>query len=235
VSSARNVGLDYAKGEFVVFVDADDIITPPHLSEYQQYSVDVAISGIIIDKGGESITEIISDVSRNIKVEDIGHFIDENSATSVFRGPFCKAFRRNVIEKNHIRFDERLSWGEDYLFVLEILSKSQSVAVLSGSTYIYYADSVTSGKYQMTSVQYELYITQTEQILKEYNFNKFIDINRLWAYQTMLGFIGSRSMREKMRECFKFILGRHWHYLPERQRRSKLNFLIELIRVALLS
>ena len=43
VSSARNAGLDNAYGDYVVFIDADDYITPPYLHEYQRNSEDLII------------------------------------------------------------------------------------------------------------------------------------------------------------------------------------------------
>ena len=37
VSSARNVALDIAKGEYIVFIDSDDAVSPMYINELIQY------------------------------------------------------------------------------------------------------------------------------------------------------------------------------------------------------
>ena len=39
VSAARNLGLDHARGEFVVFVDADDRVMPDHLERFARSGI----------------------------------------------------------------------------------------------------------------------------------------------------------------------------------------------------
>ena len=59
VSNARNVGLEAAKGEFVQFVDSDDVMRTDMVERFVQYmevyQVDMAICGFEkIELGGES-------------------------------------------------------------------------------------------------------------------------------------------------------------------------------------
>ena len=44
--SARNCGIDHARGEFLVFVDADDILTEDHLGHLMESDADMVVAGL---------------------------------------------------------------------------------------------------------------------------------------------------------------------------------------------
>lgn len=76
VSSARNVGLDNANGEWIVFIDSDDAINNQYLSVTKKATVDLILTGC--DYSGATY------IKDKIKITDstLSHFYENlNSAT----------------------------------------------------------------------------------------------------------------------------------------------------------
>ena len=142
-SSARNAGLDTAKGTFIAFVDGDDRILPSLLSE--------ALSGI---EGYDS-------VCFNYHRENLSGQIESTSSypACVYRWgnekelfwflfssyfSYCcgfavwnRLFRKRIIDRHRIRFEPHASYAEDLFFNVLYYLHSGSVNCLSGDYYSY--------------------------------------------------------------------------------------------------
>lgn len=135
VSNARNIGIDKAVGEYVVFVDDDDFVSSCYLEELLEKATPkiVSLCYPLSFKDGTSdyykyyITE---DYQENNKA--ICHF---NKAKKYFSGPVYKMIHRNMIGDR--RFDESFKNGEDSLFMFLISDRMGSVAFTSTNA-IYY-------------------------------------------------------------------------------------------------
>ena len=136
-SSARNVGLDNARGEFVGFVDADDYVLPEFLSNFINICIgeDLLVQGIIPDYSISKdyiIKKASIDYSGNIQNCLIG-FI----GCEMF-GSLCnKLFKRSTIESNKLRLIETYKYREDEEFLLRYLTLSKTVCSTSKSGYVY--------------------------------------------------------------------------------------------------
>ena len=115
VSSARNAGLDAARGEFIMFCDSDDWVEPDWCeSMLAIYSPgDMVICEI--DRGGMKTGHTV--LQRDSERRDILH--EPLLASS----PVNKLFDASVIKPHGLHFREGLSVGEDLCFVLEYLCK----------------------------------------------------------------------------------------------------------------
>lgn len=129
VSSARNVGLDNARGEWVTFVDSDDWVEKDYLEHFSM-NFDLCVQSYFY--GNELIEfsnkEIISNPGEDYLLNEYVY------------GPYCKLYKRQIISVNHILFDINLAYGEDVLFWLEYLCycKSMKVQKYAGYHYILY-------------------------------------------------------------------------------------------------
>ena len=136
-SSARNIGLDNARGEFIGFVDADDYVLPEFLSNFINVSrgEDLLVQGIIPDYSISSeyiIKKASIEYNGNIQDWMIGL-----SGREMFGALWNKLFKRSIIESNKLRLNETFRFLEDEEFLLRYLTLSKTVCSISKSGYVY--------------------------------------------------------------------------------------------------
>ena len=147
VSSARNLGLDRAKGDFVVFVDSDDYIGENYLKDMMEYAYrlgETADSSIVIcdyqpfsDAGVESRTYPEPFAAKM----EPGGMTAQQFRNLIFGfvifPPYCKLYSRAVIEENGLRFDTELKSAEDFDFNLRYLEAVDQVCYIPSVQYFY--------------------------------------------------------------------------------------------------
>lgn len=135
VSSARNLGLNKANGEWVCFIDSDDIV----LNTYLKNMVD-AISNdnsmILSNYRGENmaVSKVKLDNVTLYKDEIVKYFI-KNRVLDL-SAPYSKLYKVETIRKYSISFPEGIQMGEDAIFIIRYLNRTSSVAVIDKCDYI---------------------------------------------------------------------------------------------------
>lgn len=120
-SSARNRGLEIARGEYVMFVDSDDWIEPDMIGR---------MVNVIRDNPEVQIVQ--TRVPADMKNQVGNQFLGGNEAIRCLLegswwGPYCKLIRRELI--GDIRFPER-TISEDYLFNYLLFNKANYIQYL---------------------------------------------------------------------------------------------------------
>lgn len=151
VSSARNVGLDNAKGIFVTFIDSDDFIDINFISSLiEPYLCDSEID--FIHGGCVDYLPLKKNVIPNQKYRNLVS-TDKALLFAKFRGLIVsKLFNLEIIRENKIRFDERIKLGEDMVFTIDYLAYSSKYAFVESVGYFYVQ---REGSAMHTSVNYD--------------------------------------------------------------------------------
>lgn len=141
-SRARNLGLDNARGEFVVFVDADDRVEPCHLQQFADSGIredGIVFTNLYEERpGGEQaviypLTNCRAAGTRRACMPVIAQLLRIRG----FGWTWNKMFSRATIEKHGLRFNPELRYAEDEVFTAEYCAHITHIVCNARPTYHY--------------------------------------------------------------------------------------------------
>lgn len=138
VSSARNFGIDRARGELLMFVDSDDLCSPlllESLSGAMTPACGLAVCTVRRFRREEEIPE--AKALPALPLTSPGAIFARLEDGGMLHPPYARLYRTEIIRANGIRFDEGLSLGEDLLFNLDYLRHVSSASALPAPLYFY--------------------------------------------------------------------------------------------------
>lgn len=193
-SSARNRGIEMAKGKWITFVDADDYIGKNYLECLCENITDekaLIIQGLKqVNSKGEEIKKIEFEDSTLTDTE-IQKAFDEKEIFE-YGYTVAKLYNRDIINKHNIKFNEQISYSEDMLFMLEYILCCNNITFIKGANYNYVTEtSNLSQRYNKFDSEFLLFTEYTrlnQAIADRFSFAQTYKSQRYGALILMRSF-----------------------------------------------
>lgn len=135
------MGIEVAKGDYLYFVDSDDYLSPTHLAQYADVmnDYDITFQGYrLFDSNTDGTIKTYHAVETDTTANGIQNILCHVfECGNQFGSAWSKIFRKDIVDKWHIRFKECISIREDEIFTFEYCQYVKTIKVLDTTTYNY--------------------------------------------------------------------------------------------------
>ena len=202
VSDSRNLAIGQALGTYLQFVDSDDWLAPDATRLMVRRMEETGCDLVIADfyrVSGERVSHK-GDIEEDGKMslETFASYMMENPADFYYGVLWNKLYRREIVERHHLRMDRNISWCEDFMFNLEYMRHAETICALRTPVYYYVkrkGSLVNQGMnisrvIRMKLMVFEYYNNFYKHVLDEEDYEK----NRLQVYRFLVDSAGDGTV-----------------------------------------
>lgn len=171
VSAARNFALEKVQGDWILFVDADDLLTDK-IEIQLDSNIDLYVGGV----KRTSSNSLVSPPEMVTTISDALAEFDYALAQIYFTTIWTKFFKKDIIDKYKIRFSDHLRIGEDTVFLLSYIQNAKMICLCNSIWYIY-NDCEVNGldKYALKPLEFKKHAfavwTEIDNLKKLYGYH----------------------------------------------------------------
>jgi len=213
VSSARNLGINEAKGEYITFLDSDDYIESNMIEIFFEKAAkekcDVIYSAYVFEEcDGRTITDnTCSIVNMNMSgIEAAIGLANGMKYTHIM----ANMFRRSILLNNNVLFDENRKFAEDISFMIKAYGHSKKVCSIEG-VYAHYVKWDTSVMNNVSINYLDVYYSNIEtlkyvrEVFENKDLEKALVESRIPAgiVNIFAAFAGKEELHKKLYEFIK--------------------------------
>ncbi len=248
VSETRNMALDLACGTYLQFLDSDDWITPNatrlFVEEAERYHCDMVISDFYRVVGKRVAHKGDIDDDCVLTQEEFSAHMLQNPADFYYGVLWNKLYRRDIVEKYHLRMNPEISWCEDFMFNLEYIRHAEVFYALQVPVYYYVKTKGSlasqgmsiSKTIKMKLMVFEYYNNFYKHVLDEEDYEK----SRLQVYRFLVDaagdgavppsfFSGSKKLGEERNSVSQEVVAGEGILMDDYRSRKLLDYYLEPI------
>lgn len=190
VSHARNFGMKKSEGEYIQFIDSDDFLTENAVEEIldaiKKYNSDLVNFGYIkyykneLKRSEIKYNElIVNDYNKFLAVCGYGY------KNLLLHSPCFKVYKKDILVRNNIEFNENFDFGEDLLFNIEYLKVIDNVSIIPKALYNYnleQGDNSLTNKYREDRFEkFYLLVRKLVDFLKSREFDTKENLENIYS------------------------------------------------------
>lgn len=226
VCHARNTGLEAASGEFIAFLDADDLLLPRAIEDMYRFMVTFACD--IVSASAKTIAE-------NTKLSDLPSIQDAELQYCIWEGTtslemslkdhggtyavWGKLYRRSFLKD--IRFTEGKRVHEDSYFLFECCLQQPRMLLCNVTAVLYRRTIVSASRAPFSEKFFDiLYFAERKQALIEEKYPQYIDLAKnVWVKANMallqnLCKTRDPKYREAEKKCIREVIANKKYFIP---------------------